>query len=116
MPVQNKDWKSALGNLLPEDYVPEPSPEPEAEHPNSTEPSKQMLFVSTDSKQRKGKTVTIVRGFEGSVEALEKLGKSLKTKCGSGGSVKDGEIILQGDFKQKVSQLLTDDGYKVRQK
>jgi translation initiation factor 1 len=116
MSNQNKDWKSTLSSLLPEDYVSEPEPSIEIESDNNPHPSKQTLLVSTDSKQRKGKTVTIISGFEGTEAILEKLGKNLKAKCGVGGSVKDGEIILQGDFKQKVSQLLSAEGYKVKLK
>lgn len=116
MPKPPEDWRNALSNLLPQDYVSEPEPSIESESGNNLHPAKQTLLVSTDSKQRKGKTVTIIQGFEGTEEALEKLGKNLKAKCGVGGSVKAGEIILQGDFKQKVSQLLSAEGYKVKLK
>lgn len=78
--------------------------------------SKQVLFVSTDSKFRGGKLVTLVRGFVGKEEDLESLGKTLKTKCGTGGSVKDGEIIIQGDHKQKVFDWLKQQGYGVKMK
>ncbi len=75
-------------------------------------PSKQNLFVFLDTHQRKGKAVTIIDRFVGTPEDLETLSKTLKTKCGTGGSVKDGQIILQGDFRQKASDLLTQLGYR----
>ncbi|MBE9468316.1 MAG: translation initiation factor [Bacteroidetes bacterium] len=76
------------------------------------EPSAQSLKITLDKKQRKGKIVTIVSGFVGKIEDLKNLAKLLKTKCGVGGSVKDGEIIIQGDFKKKLIQILTSEGYK----
>ncbi|WP_262245267.1 translation initiation factor [Parapedobacter soli] len=80
-----------------------------------TRPNRQQeLRVMLDRKMRGGKTVTLVKGFVGSVADLEALGKKLKQKCGVGGSTKDGEIIIQGDFKQRIVQLLSDDGYRVK--
>lgn len=78
------------------------------------EPSKQQLRILLDKKNRAGKSVTLVTGFIGKEEDLEALGKMLKNKCGVGGSVKDGEIILQGDFRVKASELLTKAMYKVK--
>jgi translation initiation factor 1 len=78
-------------------------------------PAAQKLKVSLDRKKRKGKTVTLVEGFVGTEEDLKSLGKILKSKCGVGGSAKDGEIIVQGDCKIKVIGLLKGMGYtKVR--
>lgn len=74
-------------------------------------PNQQKLRVFIDRKQRKGKEVTLVTGFAGSEDDLKELGKFLKTKCGSGGSVKDGEIIIQGNHREKVVSLLIDKGY-----
>jgi translation initiation factor 1 len=72
---------------------------------------KQLLRVGLDKRNRKGKAVTLITGFIGTGNDLETLGKLLKTKCGVGGSVKDGEIIVQGDHRQKVLEILQKEGY-----
>ncbi len=77
-------------------------------------PEKQMLRISLDKKQRKGKKVTLITGFQGSEDALKELAKTLKTQCGVGGSAKDGEILVQGDFRTKVRDVLEKKGYKTK--
>lgn len=75
-------------------------------------PAQQKLKVRLDTKHRAGKAVTLVEGFIGKEEDMEDLGKKLKNFCGTGGSVKDGEIIVQGDQREKVMQWLLKNGYK----
>jgi len=86
----------------------------EAEEQETLANSQQDLRVMLDRKNRGGKTVTLVTGFIGTDADLEQLTKTLKTKCGVGGSAKDGEIILQGDFKEKAFLYLQKEGYKVK--
>jgi translation initiation factor 1 len=85
------------------------------EEPNSLEtraPAQQKLKVRLDTKHRAGKAVTLVEGFIGKDEDLEELGKKLKSFCGTGGAAKDGEIIVQGDQREKVMQWFLKNGYK----
>ena len=108
------DWKDRLGVVYStgSDFDYQHNKEDEEE---TLLPVKQNLRVSLDKKQRKGKAVTLITGFIGKKEDLKELGKKLKSRCGVGGTVKDGEIIIQGDFRTRVMELLKLDGYKVKQ-
>jgi len=78
--------------------------------------SEQLLYISRDRKNRKGKEATLIEGFVGSENDLKDLAKMLKTKCGVGGNAKDGYIVIQGDKRNKVKEILEADGYKVKMK
>lgn len=80
----------------------------------SLPPEQQTLIIQLDKKQRKGKVVTLISGFAENEDDLKALGKWLKTKCGSGGTVKDDQILIQGEFRDTVSQLLQEKGYKTK--
>lgn len=107
------DWKKRLGVVYSTD--PNFKYEQEAELEVETlEPSKQNLIVAIDRRARAGKQVTLVKGFVGSEDDLATLGKTLKVKCGVGGTAKDGEITLQGDLRDKVVALLQSMGYRAK--
>ena len=90
--------------------------EEQHEEPETRSPNQQLIYVSLDRKNRGGKEVSLVEGFIGTEEDLKDLAKILKRKCGVGGSVKNGDIIIQGNFVKKVIALLNDLGYRVKQK
>ena len=107
------DWKKRLGMV----YSTNPNFQfitEEEQEPQTLEPSKQRLIVSIDRSGRAGKQVTLVSGFVGTQEDLAALGKQLKVKCGVGGTAKDGEITIQGDLRDKVTELLKGMGYNAK--
>ena len=108
-----KDWKDRLGTVYSTnpDYEYEHDREEEQE---TLEPKRQNLKVSLDKKGRKGKAVTLISGFIGTENDIKELAKLLKTKCGVGGSAKDGEILIQGEFRDKIMDILTKAGYKAK--
>lgn len=104
------DWKKRLDIVYstnPDYHYQEEDQETEA----SIAKEKQLLRISLDKRNRKGKAVTLITGFQGSEEDLQQLGKMLKMKCGVGGSAKEGEIIVQGDHRTKVLEILQKEGY-----
>lgn len=110
----NNDWKERLGTVY------STNPDFKYTTPDNNDatpalpPAKQKLRVALDKRNRKGKMVTIVADYIGPEDDLKELGRLLKTKCGVGGSVKEGEIIIQGDFRDRVVAVLTELGYSAR--
>ncbi|TDG37265.1 translation initiation factor [Pedobacter changchengzhani] len=110
---QKKNSLSDLGGIM---YSTNPEFEYVEVVDDATTPKNQQqdLRVMLDKKNRGGKAVTLVTGFKGKADDLVVLGKMLKTKCGVGGAVKDGEIIIQGDLRDKILLLLQKEGYKAK--
>ena len=112
--MKDNDWKHRL-NIV---YSTNPDMQYETDRQEDAvetlPPEKQKLKVMLDKRNRKGKEVTLVTGFVGTDEDLAALGKTLKVKCGVGGTAKNGEITVQGDFRDKVTALLADMGYNAR--
>lgn len=108
--MKKNDWKDRLNIVYSTNpdfnYTTE-----ENEEAETLPKSQQRLRVSVEKKGRGGKTVTLIRGFVGTEEDLKELGRLLKAKCGVGGSVKDGEMLVQGEFKQRITELLKAEGY-----
>jgi translation initiation factor 1 len=109
----DNDWKARLGVVYSTnpDFQYETAGEEEAQ---TLPPAKQRLIVGIDRRNRGGKQVTLVSGFMGSADDLKELGRTLKTKLGVGGSAKDGEITIQGDFRDKVVSILQGLGYNAK--
>ena len=111
--MADNDWKKRLGVVFstnPDFTYEEEAPQEQA----TLAPDKQNLIVSIDRKGRGGKQVTLVTGFVGTADDLAELGRTLKVKCGVGGSAKDGEITIQGDFRDRIVSILKDMGYKAK--
>ena len=111
--MKNNDWKERLGMV----YSTNPDfkyDKNDEEEQDTLPKEKQSLRISLDKRNRGGKTVTLITGFIGTDDDLSTLGKCLKVKCGVGGSAKDGEIIIQGDVRQKVADILTKEGFKIK--
>jgi translation initiation factor 1 len=112
--MKENNWKERLNVVYSTnpDFQYETATE---EEPDTLPIEKQALRISLDKRNRGGKQVTLITGFTGKEEDLQALGKFLKTKCGVGGSAKGNEIIIQGDFRDKIKNILIDAGYiKVR--
>ena len=108
--MKNNDWKDRL-NIV---YSTNPDFKYETDEEENTETldkKQQKLRVNIEKKGRGGKTVTLITGFVGNDNDLKELGKLLKTRCGVGGSAKDGVIIIQGEFKQRIIDILKAEGY-----
>lgn len=110
MTTKGNDWKSRLGTVYSTnpDFAFDNGEKEEADTPPK---NRQKLRVGVERKNRGGKVVTVVKGFVGTEADMKELGRMLKTKCGVGGAVKDGEIIIQGEWKQRIVELLRADGY-----
>jgi translation initiation factor 1 len=111
--MADNDWKSRLGVVYSTNPDFKYTREAESEE-QTLEPGKQRLIVRIDRRQRAGKQVTLVEGFVGPAADLAALAKTLKTKCGVGGTAKDGEITIQGDLRDKVTALLVSMGYNAK--
>lgn len=111
--MSHNDWKSRLHVVYSTnpDFQYQQEDEPIQEN---LAPAQQNLKVWIDRKQRAGKQVTLVRGFVGNEEALKELARMLKSKCGVGGTAKEGEILIQGDFRDRVVDVLLKAGYKAK--
>lgn len=110
----NKKHKESKGGII---FSTNPNFEYEnnpIEQEETLPPSKQDLRIWLDTKQRKGKAVTLITGFQGTTDDIKELEKSLKSLCGAGGSSKNGEILIQGDFREKILTWLTGKGYKAK--
>ena len=112
--MSNNDWKSRLGMVYSTDPDFAYTIESEVEERETLAPEKQRLRVALDRRNRGGKQVTVVADFVGSEEDLKELCRMLKQRCGVGGAAKEGEVIIQGDLRDKVVQILSEAGYRAR--
>ncbi len=111
--MNSKDWKNQLNSLIagnPELQL----PEEESSSAEKKEFRKQSFYIELDKKGRKGKQATLISGFEGTEEELNELATELKKVCGTGGSTRDNEILIQGDLREKVATLLNKMGHKTK--
>ena len=111
--MADNDWKSRLGVV----YSTNPDFQyatQQVQEQETLPPARQRLIVGIDRRNRGGKQVTLVTGFVGSADDLKELGRTLKTRLGVGGAAKDGEITIQGDFRDKVTELLKGMGYNAK--
>ena len=111
--MADNDWKKRLGVVFSTnpDFA---YTEQQEEVQQTLEPARQRLVVSIDRRCRAGKHVSLVSGFVGSDEDLAELGRKLKIKCGVGGTAKNGEITIQGDFRDRITSLLNEMGYRAK--
>ncbi len=109
--MKNNDWKSRLNIVYSTNPDFQYSVENEETETETLPKQQQSLRVSIEKNHRGGKTVTLVKNFIGTGDDLKDLGRLLKTRCGVGGSTKDGEILIQGDFKSKIIDILKKEGY-----
>ncbi len=112
--MSNNDWKSRLNVVYSTNPDFQYTYQEDKSEVETLPPSRQDLRVWLDRKQRAGKQVTLVKGFVGKEEDLKALAKLLKSKCGVGGSAKEGEIVIQGDFRDRVVDILLKEGYRVK--
>lgn len=112
--MAENDWKARLGVVFSTNPDFNYTTEDDEQDVETLAPERQNLRVWLDRNHRGGKTVTLVKGFVGSEEDLKELAKELKNRCGVGGSAKDGEIIIQGDHRERVVELLLGAGYKCK--
>lgn len=108
------DWKKRLGVVYSTDPDFKYQTDDDIQEAETPEPRLQKLTVRIDRRQRAGKQVTLIEGFRGRSEDLAALAKTLKTKCGVGGTAKDGEITIQGDLRDKITAMLVQMGYNAK--
>lgn len=112
--MKDNDWKHRLNIVYSTNPDMQYETDKQEDAVETLPPEKQKLKVMLDKRNRKGKEVTLVTGFVGTDDDLKELAKFLKTKCGAGGSARAGEILVQGDFRRVVKELLEGRGYNVR--